>query len=143
MENVIHPEPVTLFGAIPAFRSNLVGSAGEITPVRLVNSKWMAETYPETFQRLPFEQILRIPQGMFVKVYCSWPLGDLPSERFWVEVTDVEETESGSFQYYGELRNDTMVGVFGDRIGPFISECLCDVDIEKFIEDQKNTVEEQ
>ena len=80
---------------------------------------------------------------MFVKVYCSWPLGDLPSERFWVEVTDVEETESGSFQYYGELRNDTMVGVFGDRIGPFISECLCDVDIEKFIEDQKNTVEEQ
>jgi hypothetical protein len=115
----------------------VISKAGEGTPVRLVNSKWMAETYPETFQRHPIKQIPQIPEGLFVKVYCFWPLDDLTGERFWVEITDVKEIQSGPLQYFGELRNDTLVGEYGDCIGPITSKCICDVDIVKFHKEKK------
>jgi len=119
----------------PLFRSN-VNSDGKELSVGLVDSRWMAETYPETFQRHPIEQILRIPKGMFVKVICYWPVKGLPSERFWVEITEVVETDSGGFHYFGLLRNDTLMSGRGERIGPMTSECFCDMDIEKFVEER-------
>lgn len=119
----------------PLFRSKVCSDDKELL-VGLVNSRWMAETYPETFQRHPIEQILRIPEGMLVKVICHWPVKGRPSERFWVEITEAVKTDSGGFHYFGLLRNSTLMSDWGDRIGPMTSECFCDVDLDKFVEER-------
>lgn len=135
--NTYQQQTESSFDDTPTFSSSVINSSGEFTAVELVDSKWMAMTYQETFQRLPIEEIRRIPEGMFVKVYCIWPFDDLPSERFWVEIVKVQEAVDGSFKYFGELRNDTLIGKYGDVIGPITSESLCDVDINKFLKEKQ------
>lgn len=119
----------------PTFGSR-VSIGDEQCGVRLVNSKTMAETYPESFQRHPIEKLSPIPKGMFVKVICIWPIEGLLNERFWVEITETEEIETGVYQYFGLLRNRTLLADFGERIGPMTSECFCDIDMEKFMEER-------
>ena len=120
---------------LPTFQSQ-VSIGDEQWDVRLVNSKEMAERYPDSFQRHPIESLSPLPEGMFVKVFCIWPIEGLLSERFWVEITDSVITETGAYQYFGDLRNRTFLADYGERIGPMTSECFCDMDIEKFIEDR-------
>jgi len=116
----------------PTFDSQ-VSIGDEQWDVQLVNSRKMAAMYPDSFQRHPIEKLSPIPEGMFVKVICIWPIEVLPNERFWVEITEAREIDSGVYQYFGLLRNRTLLADFGERIGPMTSECFCDMDIEKFV----------
>jgi len=120
---------------LPTFQSQ-VSTGDEQWDVQLVNSRKMAETYPDSFQRHPIEKLSPIPEGMFVKVICIWPIEVLPNERFWVEITEAREIDSGVYQYFGLLRNRTLLADFGERIGPMTSECFCDIDMEKFVEER-------
>jgi len=120
---------------LPTFQSQ-VSTGDEQLDVQLVNSRKMAAMYPDSFQRHPIEKLSPIPEGMFVKVFCIWPIEVLPSERFWVEITEVREIDSGVYQYFGLLRNRTLLADFGERIGPMPSECFCDIDMEKFMEER-------
>ena len=119
----------------PTFQSQ-VSTGDEQWDVQLVNSREMAEMYPDSFQRHPIEKLSPIPEGMFVKVFCIWPIEGLLSERFWVEITEAEEIDTGIYRYFGLLRNRTLLADFGERIGPMPSECFCDMDIEKFVEER-------
>jgi len=123
---------------LPTIESR-VGLDDEQWDVQLVNSRKMAAMYPDSFQRHPIEKLSPIPEGMFVKVFCIWPIEVLPSERFWVEITEVREIDSGVYQYFGLLRNRTLLADFGERIGPMTSECFCDIDLEKFVEERAGT----
>ncbi len=120
---------------LPTFQSQ-VSTGDEHWDVQLVNSREMAEMYPDSFQRHPIEKLSPIPEGMFVKVFCIWPIEVLPNERFWVEITEAREIDSGVYQYFGLLRNRTLLADFGERIGPMTSECFCDIDMEKFVEER-------
>lgn len=119
----------------PTFQSQ-VSTGDEQWDVQLVNSRKMAAMYPDSFQRHPIEKLSPIPEGMFVKVICIWPIEVLPNERFWVEITEAREIDSGVYQYFGLLRNRTLLADFGERIGPMPSECFCDIDMEKFVEER-------
>ncbi len=128
------------FRPLPTFDSQ-VSTGDEQWDVQLVNSRKMAAMYPDSFQRHPIEQLSPIPEGMFVKVICIWPIEVLPNERFWVEITEAREIDSGVYQYFGLLRNRTLLADFGERIGPMTSECFCDMDMEKFMEERAEIFE--
>lgn len=117
---------------LPTFDSQ-VSIGDEQCDVQLVNIRKMTQMYPKLLQRLPIEKLSPVPEGMFAKVFCIWPIEGLLSERFWVEITEAEEIDAGIYQYFGLLRNRTLLADFGARIGPMISECFCDIDIEKFV----------
>jgi len=119
---------------VPALTSHVVTGEGTVD-VKLINCKWMSETYSDTFERRPIEAIERLPNGMFVKVFCLWPDERLLPERFWVEIRSSHVTESGQLVYFGEIRNDTLIGQWGDPIGPMMIECFCDMDLEAYVED--------
>jgi hypothetical protein len=113
-------------------------SGDEQIDIGLVDSRWMAEAYPETFERHPIERMIRIPDGMLVKVITIWPIEGMLSERFWVEITHSEEIKEGSFRYFGRICNETQIADCGDRIGPMTSECFCDLDLEKYVSERPN-----
>ena len=112
----------------------LVMIAGEQVDVKLTDCEFMAETYPETFQRPSPYVCNNVPVGMMLKVIVEWPLAPLPQERFWVEVTQTAEDSVGCKAYFGELRNRTFLADYGERIGPIYPRNVADVDLESFLE---------
>jgi hypothetical protein len=112
----------------------LVMIAGEQVDVKLTDCEFMAETYPETFQRPSPYVCNNVPIGMMLKVVVEWPVSALPTERFWVEVTQTAEDISGCKIYFGETRNRTLLADYGERVGPIYPRNIADVDLESFLE---------
>lgn len=112
----------------------LVTIASEKIEVKLTDCEFMAKTYPETFQRPSPYVCNNVPIGMMLKVVVEWPIGALPTERFWVEVTQTAKDRAGRKTYFGELRNRTLLADYGERIGPIYPRNVADVDLESFLE---------
>ncbi len=102
--------------------------------VKLTDCEFMASQYPETFKRPSSVICESIPVGMMLKVIVDWPVEILPTERFWVEVTSIEQDEDGRPVYFGELRNRTLLADFGERMGPIYPRNVADVDLDAFLE---------
>ncbi len=121
---------------IPTLKSFLAKEGSDI-PVELIDCKWMSERFSDTFKRPPMERIEEaftyLPEGLLVKIMCEWPT-EYFLERFWIEITEVVPMKKGGFAYYGELRDNTLVGEVGDRIGPISTSCICDLDLVDFRE---------
>lgn len=113
---------------------------GKKKPIKaLVNNvELTAENNPNTFI-IPYSEIRNnIPVGMMVKIIVSWNYKYLPSERFWVEVTNIAEDREGRLFYWGVCRNNTFVAQNGTPIGPFYPHHICDYDFEDFMEKKRD-----
>ena len=118
----------------PSYPCMVHNAAGKFL-VRLIDGRWMRQTYPDTFQRMDVERLPYLPDGTLVKV-CYLPLlGEDPSERFWVKITRRETSESQAHMYYGELVTDTLVFERGDVIGPMPTASFYDVDMKQMLKD--------
>jgi hypothetical protein len=106
----------------------------EVCEVKLTDCEFMASQFPETFQRPSADVCKNIPVGMMLKVVVEWPIQALPAERFWVEVTSIEQDKDGYPVYFGELRNRTLLADFGERMGPIYPRNVADVDLDAFLE---------
>lgn len=106
----------------------------EICEVGLTDCEFMASQHPETFERPSSVVCNNIPVGMMLKVVVDWPIEILPTERFWVEVTSIEQDQDGCPVYFGELRNRTLLADFGEKMGPIYPRNVADVDLDAFLE---------
>lgn len=88
-------------------------------PFRLADAQELARCYPDTFEAPNLEELEALQPGNFVKV-CVEAIGpdgkSGPGERFWVELTKVGETLTGT------INNDL---VFTDLHGLVLGDELC------------------
>lgn len=104
---------------------------------KVSNVEFTANKFPETFQIISREVREHIPVKTLVKIIVDWNQRFLPSERFWIEVTNIAKDRNGEIFYFGVMRNDTLVGSYDSPIGPFYPQHVCDIDVEDFIEKYK------
>ena len=127
-------EPETALGQLCHPQTDaLVTIDGEQVDVKLTDCEFMAKTYPETFRRPSKFVCDNVPVGMMLKVIVEWPIGALPTERFWVEVTSIVKDQHGNQTYFGQLRNRTLLADYDETIGPIHPRNVADVDLDAFI----------
>ena len=104
---------------------------------KVSNVEITANQFPETFQIHTRELRERIPITMLVKILVDWNRRFLPTERFWIEVTNIATDRNGELFYFGVMRNETLVGSYDSPIGPFYPQHICDIDVEDFVKKHK------
>lgn len=102
---------------------SMVQVDGELISFGLKDNDYLSIHYPKSYSQIDLKDIQTIKPGSFVQISVNWNVDGLPTEKFWVEITDVIKIK-GMPAYYGKVGNDTFLAPLDSKIGPIYPSCI-------------------
>lgn len=102
---------------------SMVQVDGELISFGLKDNDYLSIHYPDSYSQIDLKDIQGIKRGSFVQISVNWSVDGLPTEKFWVEITDIVKIE-GMPAYYGKVGNATFVAPLDSKIGPIYPSCI-------------------